>query len=162
MICPTNPTTDPRCLLDACARRHIAFRIYQTVGAVRHRRMCRLAFASTHHDANPDKSLANEYHETQSITDSAIHAKLLQMDYSAGYWTGEDPVIEDILSWIRSNFRTETIILEWGCWSRWANIVQTRGPDSFFAQRSFISSCSRVVVCTVVHSTINRRIVHRA
>jgi hypothetical protein len=67
--------------------------------------MSRMAFASTHYNANPHQSLANKHQEIQNIPDSAIHAKLLHMDFSAGYWTEEDPVIEDILSWIRSNFR---------------------------------------------------------
>jgi hypothetical protein len=67
--------------------------------------MSRMAFAFTHYNAKPHRSLANENQEIRIIPDSAIHAKLLYMDFSAGYWTEEGPVIEDIVSWIRSNFR---------------------------------------------------------
>jgi predicted transcriptional regulator len=67
--------------------------------------MSRMAFASTHYNASPHQSLENGNLEIQTIPDSAIHEKLLHMDISAGHWTEEDPVIEDILSWIRSNFR---------------------------------------------------------
>lgn len=93
-------------MLDACARRHIAFRIYKTVAALRQGAMSRknLAFIPINARTVYHLPSLTGHQNLPSISDAAIHAELRGVDNCAGYWTEFDPGLEDILSWARSKY----------------------------------------------------------
>lgn len=93
-------------MLDACARRHIAFRIYKIVAAVRHKVTGRrMGPATIPIDASNAQHLPFlGTYDTQNNSDAAIYEELRTMDHNAGYWTNYDPRLEDILSWAGLNF----------------------------------------------------------
>ncbi|KAJ5982331.1 hypothetical protein N7451_012431 [Penicillium sp. IBT 35674x] len=93
-------------MLDACARRFLAFRLYQTVVA-RHYAYLRQTDAAT--EASHGKDQSAFYPEAlllrPTFSDTKLHAELQQMDHNSGYWLQEDPSLDDIVSLIQSKFK---------------------------------------------------------
>lgn len=95
------------CMLDACARRHVAFRVYKIVAAVRHQitgRRMGLATIPVDDSYVQHLPILGTYEHTQNNSDAAIYEELRTVDHNAGYWTNYDPRLEDILSYAGLNF----------------------------------------------------------
>ncbi|KAJ5982284.1 hypothetical protein N7451_012384 [Penicillium sp. IBT 35674x] len=93
-------------MLDACARRFLAFRLYRTV-VTRHYAYLRQIDAAT--EASHGEDLSAFYPKAllsrPSLSDTELHAELQQMDHNSGYWLQEDPSLDDIVSLIQSKFK---------------------------------------------------------
>jgi hypothetical protein len=67
--------------------------------------MTRIELAFIPAKANTIQHLSVARQKIENIPDAAVHAELRRMDNHAGYWTRNDPLLEDILLCIRLSFR---------------------------------------------------------
>lgn len=93
-------------MLDACARRLLAFRLYRNFVArqyayLRQNDAATKAFHGKDQSALYPKPLLSR----SSFLDTELHAELQQMDHNSGYWLQEDPSLDDIMSLIKSRFK---------------------------------------------------------